>query len=360
MKEKKHTDRALSVLKGVKQPPSVNPNLRKVKRKELSVDDYILGITQNNRSILGRAITLIESNLPEHALLSRKIIEGCLPFTGRSLRVGITGIPGVGKSTFIETFGSCITEVGHRLAVLAIDPSSKRSKGSILGDKTRMETLSIRPDTFIRPSPSAGTLGGVAKKTRETILLCEAAGYDVIFVETVGVGQSEVAVHSMVDFFLLLLLTGAGDGLQGIKRGIIEMADLLVITKADGSNVGRAKKAASEFNAALQMFPLPASGWKPEVLTCSAQNNQGMDEIWDKISEYVDLVKSNGFFEKNRKEQSLYWMNEAISEALSLNFFNNGQVSKKLKKLKRDVLTNKISSFVAAGKILDFYFKKCK
>jgi len=357
MKRKKYTGSALSLSKGVKQPPSVNPNLKKIKRKELSVDEYINGIRKNDRSILSRAITLVESNLPEHTLVSRKIVEACLPYTGKSIRIGITGIPGVGKSTFIETFGTYVTAKRHKLAVLAIDPSSERSKGSILGDKTRMEMLSARPDTFIRPSPSAGTLGGVARKTRESILLCEAAGYDIIFIETVGVGQSEVAVHSMVDFFLLLLLAGAGDELQGIKRGIIEMADLLVITKADGSNVMKANRAATEFNSALHMFPPADSGWNPIVLTCSAQNNQGMDAVWDKILEYAGLTKSNGFFEKNRNEQALHWMKEAISEALTLHFYKNEQISKKLKKLQTEVLRNKISPFIAATRILNFYFR---
>jgi len=259
---------------------------RNKQRLMLSVDEYFEGITSGNRTILSKAITLIESSLPSHAEIAQEIIERCLPQSGKSMRIGITGVPGVGKSSFIEALGLMLTERGHKLAVLAIDPSSENSKGSILGDKTRMEGLSVHPAAFIRPSPSAGTLGGVARKTRETIILCEAAGYDTIIVETVGVGQSETAVHSMVDFFLLLMLAGAGDELQGIKRGIMEIADALVITKADAGNITKALQAKSEYENALHLFPPSESGRTPRVRTCSAHKNEGMEEIWNIISEY--------------------------------------------------------------------------
>lgn len=252
---------ALTERAGVEQPMQVNPNFKRHRKTELTVDDYVKGILDGNRTILSRAITMIESENPAHIAMAQDIIERCLPHSGNSLRVGITGVPGVGKSTFIESFGGMLTSQGHKLAVLAIDPSSERTKGSILGDKTRMETLSVDPNAFIRPSPSGSALGGVARKTRESIILCEAAGFDVILVETVGVGQSETVVKSMVDFFLLLMLAGAGDELQGIKRGIMEMADALVINKADGDNLHKARMAASQYRAALRLFPKSDNGW---------------------------------------------------------------------------------------------------
>jgi LAO/AO transport system kinase len=348
----------LSVSKGIVHPPSVNPNLKRIKRQNLSVAEYIKGITTGDRIVLSRAITLVESQLYKHMGQAQKIIEGCLPFTGRSIRIGITGVPGVGKSSFIESIGVYLASMGHRLAVLAIDPSSERSKGSILGDKTRMEVLSAQANAFIRPSPSAGTLGGVARKTRESILLCEAAGYDVIFVETVGVGQSEIAVHSMVDFFLLLVLSGAGDELQGIKRGIMEMADMIVITKSDGSNIENANRALAEYTSALNLFPPSESGWKPRVLTCSAKDNTGIKQIWEYILEYRKYATTNGFFESRRKRQSLFWIDETIGESLIANFYSNNSIQKRLKKLNNEVLNNKISSFIAAQQILDYYFKQ--
>ncbi|MBT4401283.1 MAG: methylmalonyl Co-A mutase-associated GTPase MeaB, partial [Bacteroidetes bacterium] len=264
---------ALKVNSGIEQPPSINPNLKRIKRikkrPDLSSEAYYEGIRSGNRTILSQAITLIESQLKEHQQLAQEIIALCLPFSGKSVRIGITGVPGVGKSSFIEAIGGSLTAKGLRLAVLAIDPSSERSKGSILGDKTRMESLANDKNTFIRPSPSAGTLGGVARKTREIMVVCEAAGFNIIFIETVGVGQSEVAVHSMVDFFLLLMLAGAGDELQGIKRGIMEMADVIAITKADGDNLTAAHRARIEYMNALHLFPPAESGWKPEVLCLS-------------------------------------------------------------------------------------------
>ena len=360
MGKKKKLESALSIAKGVAPLPPVNPNYRRKSLPPLSTAEYIDGILKGNRSVLSRAITLIESNLPEHTQQAQKIIESCLPHTGSSIRVGITGVPGVGKSSFIEALGIFLTGKGYKLAVLAVDPSSERSKGSILGDKTRMENLSAHPNAFIRPSPSAGSLGGVARKTRESVLLCEAAGYDTIFIETVGVGQSETAVHSMVDFFLLLLLSGAGDELQGIKRGIVEMADMLVITKADGSNIDSAQKAATEFKSALHMFPAPDSGWEPKVLTCSAFKNLGISEVWNKIMEYKKYVTENNFFSLRRNKQALHWLNETIKDTLTHSFYSDKEINNRLNKLQDDILNNKISPFIAAQKILGYYFGKKK
>ncbi|HSH50986.1 MAG TPA: methylmalonyl Co-A mutase-associated GTPase MeaB, partial [Bacteroidales bacterium] len=282
-KKEKNKDKfksALNVQPGVEQPESINPEVikkfRKNKKTERSVQEYVDGIINGNRTILGQAITLIESSLPDHHQIAQEIIEKCLPYAGNSIRIGITGVPGVGKSTFIESMGKYITSKGNKLAVLAIDPSSERSKGSILGDKTRMEELATDTNAFIRPSPSAGSLGGVARKTRETIVLCEAAGFNTIFIETVGVGQSETAVHSMVDFFLLLMLAGAGDELQGIKRGIMEMADAIVINKADGGNIQKAELAKNQYQNALHLYPPAPSGWIPKVLTCSSLVKTGI------------------------------------------------------------------------------------
>ncbi|HSW67390.1 MAG TPA: methylmalonyl Co-A mutase-associated GTPase MeaB, partial [Bacteroidales bacterium] len=280
-------DPTLIVNAGISQPPSVNPvaadRYRKRKLKMLSEEEYLDGLLNGDRTILGKVITLIESALPEHHQMAQSIIAKCLPHSGNSIRIGITGVPGVGKSTFIETLGSQLTSSGNKLAVLAIDPSSKRTKGSILGDKTRMETLSADSNAFIRPSPSAGTLGGVARKTHESVLLCEAAGFNIIFIETVGVGQSETTVYDMVDFFLLLMLAGGGDELQGIKRGIMEMADAVVINKADGDNAARANLTAAQMQNAIRLFPAPVSGWQPIVATCSALTNFGIKEVWDNI-----------------------------------------------------------------------------
>ncbi|MGD2036079.1 MAG: methylmalonyl Co-A mutase-associated GTPase MeaB [Bacteroidales bacterium] len=358
-KEKKNKS-ALSVSKGVNKPPSVNPKFQKVKPDEIDTDEYVEGILNGNRTLLGRAITLIESNLTVHIEQAQDIIGRCLPHTGDSIRIGITGVPGVGKSSFIEVFGSYLTQTGHKLAVLAIDPSSERSKGSILGDKTRMESLASHPDVFIRPSPSAGSLGGVARKTRETILLCEAAGYDVVLIETVGVGQSEIAVNSMVDFFLLLMLSGAGDELQGIKRGIMEMADMIAITKSDGRNVQNVIKAAEEYRSALHLFRTPESGWIPPVLTCSSSENTGIKEIWDEIRKYREHTGITGFFQSRRKEQALYWMNETIEESLKTHFYRDAAIQKRMEELKEEVLNDKINPFSAAREILSDYFTLAK
>ena len=267
-------------------------------------------------------------------------------------------MPGAGKSTSIDVFGLHVLKDGGKLAVLAIDPSSERTKGSILGDKTRMERLSQHPGAFIRPSPSAGSLGGVARKTRETIVLCEAAGYNNIFVETVGVGQSETAVHSMVDFFLLLQIAGAGDELQGIKRGIMEMADGIVINKADGDNIGPAQLAQAQYRSALHLFPPTASGWKPEVLTYSGYYELGIPEVWDMIDRYFAFVKENGYFEAKRQEQARYWMYETIDEQLKKHFYDDPEIRDMLTGCEADVLANKRSSFAAAGQVLARYFEK--
>src|SRR6056297_3575262 len=364
-KKEKNKDKfksALNVQRGIEQPESINPEVikkfRENKKIKRSVQEYVDGIINGNRTILGQAITLIESSLPDHNQIAQEIIEKCLPYAGNSIRIGITGVPGVGKSTFIESMGKYITSKGNKLAVLAVDPSSERSKGSILGDKTRMEELSNDPGAFIRPSPSAGSLGGVARKTRETIILCEAAGFNTIFIETVGVGQSETAVHSMVDFFLLLMLAGAGDELQGIKRGIMEMADAIAINKADGQNIQKAEMASKEYQKALHLFPPPESGWLPKVLTCSALNDVGIEKVWEIIREYTAYVKSNGFFKKNRREQAKFWMYETINQILKDNFYQYEEVKKLLPDLEQDVLKGRSTSFMAAQKLLDLYFKK--
>ena len=285
------------------------------------------------------------------------MIELCLPAGGNSIRVGITGVPGAGKSTSIDTFGMHLIGKGSKLAVLAIDPSSERSKGSILGDKTRMEQLSVHENAFIRPSPSAGSLGGVARKTRETIVLCEAAGFDTIFVETVGVGQSETAVHSMVDFFLLIQVPGTGDELQGIKRGIMEMADGIIINKADGSNIEKAKLAQAQYRNALHLFPMGESGWSPKVLTYSGYYGTGIEEVWEMVYEYMDFVKTNGYFDRKRIQQSKYWMYETINEAIKSSFYHNEIIEKLLVEKENEVLRSERSSFVAAKEMLDTYFE---
>lgn len=349
--------KGLTVNSGVAQPPSVNPYLSRLRRKPLpSVAEMTEGILKGDITMLSRAVTLVESVNPAHYALAQEVIEKCLPHSGRSRRIGITGVPGAGKSTSIDVFGLHVLKRGGKLAVLAVDPSSERTNGSILGDKTRMEKLATQPGAFIRPSPSAGSLGGVARKTRETIVLCEAAGYDNIFIETVGVGQSETAVHSMVDFFLLIQLAGTGDELQGIKRGIMEMADGIVINKADGDNIHRAQLAQAQFRSALHLFPPTASGWQPEVLTYSGYYELGIPEVWDMIDRYFEFVKGNGYFEKRRRQQARYWMFETIDEQLRRNFYDNPEVAALLAEKERRVLENLQSSFTAARDVLDLYF----
>ncbi len=354
---------ALKVQEGIEALPQVNQNfLEKYKSKKqslLSVDEYVQGITSGNRVLLSKAITLIESTLHEHQEISQKIIEKCLPYAGKSIRVGITGVPGAGKSTFIEAMGTFLTkEKGKQLAVLAIDPSSERSKGSILGDKTRMEELSVDPNAFIRPSPSAGSLGGVARKTREIIILCEACGFDTIFVETVGVGQSEIAVHSMVDFFLLIQLANTGDELQGIKRGIMEMADAITINKADGDNIHKAQLAKTQFQNALHLFPPTDSGWIPPVLTCSAYTKDGIPELWDVIMNYKQQTQASGYFYHKRQTQSVRILTEWIEHSLKENFYDHPSILELIPKIQEAIFANKISPYAGAQELLNIYFSK--
>lgn len=351
--------KGLTVNSGVEQPSIINPYLKRyrVKRQKLSVADMVDGIVKGNVTVLSQAVTLIESVNPAHQSKAQEVIEKCLPYSGKSIRIGISGVPGAGKSTSIDEFGvHLLDRTGGKLAVLAIDPSSERSKGSILGDKTRMGKLSQRKESFIRPSPTAGSLGGVARKTRETIILCEAAGYDKIFVETVGVGQSETACHSMVDFFLLIQLAGTGDELQGIKRGIMEIADGIVINKCDGENVDKCHIAATNFRNALHFFPAPESGWLPKVLCYSGFYGIGIKEIWDMVYEYINFVKHNGYFDYRRNEQSKYWMYESINERLRNSFYNNDIIRQRLKEAERAVLAGEKTSFAAAKDLLDIYF----
>jgi len=348
---------ALIVNKGIEQPGVTDNNsiqrfLQK-KRSIMPVNFYLEGILEGNRTILSQAITLVESTSIQHQVVAQEIIEKCLPFSGNSMRIGITGVPGVGKSTFIESMGMYITTLGHKLAVLAIDPSSERSKGSILGDKTRMEDLTRNANAFIRPSPSTGSLGGVARKTRESMILCEAAGFDVIFIETVGVGQSETTVHSMVDFFLLLMLAGAGDELQGIKRGIMEMADSIVITKADGQNIDKARMAMMEYKNALHLFPRTESGWIPEVTTSSSLGNIGIENVWKITQKYFNFIKETNFIDRKRNEQSKYWMYETINNRLHQDFYDNPKRKLLIKEMEELVLNGKISSFQAAHKLFE-------
>lgn len=346
------TDSALIVNSGVKQPPIINPNAAKMLKKRLGRTlesaAYLQGILAGDIPLLAQAITLTESTLAEDRQKAHALMAACLPHSGKSIRIGITGVPGVGKSTFIEAFGKYLIGRGHRLAVLAIDPSSERSKGSILGDKTRMESLSVHPKAFIRPSPSGGSLGGVARKTREAVILCEAAGFDVVIIETVGVGQSETAVHSMTDFFLLLMLAGAGDGLQGIKRGIMEMSDLLVINKADGQNVDKALKAMTLYRSALHLFPPSPSGWAPTALTASSIEETGLDTVLQTILEYMELTQNNGFFQQRRRDQAVYWMQESIDEAILQRFYARPEITQALASYRQRVADGTLDPFQAA------------
>lgn len=350
--------KSLSVQEGIQGAPVVNPYRQtKARKKQRSADEYVAGILAGDISILSQAVTLVESSLSEHQAIAQEVIEKCLPYTGKSIRLGITGVPGAGKSTFIEALGMHLVKNNHKLAVLAIDPSSERSKGSILGDKTRMEELSVAKNAFIRPSPSAGSLGGVARKTRESIILCEAAGFDTIFVETVGVGQSETAVHSMVDFFLLIQLSGTGDELQGIKRGIMEMADGIAINKCDGSNIEKAMLAKAQFQSALHLFPQSESGWSPDVITCSSIELNGIPDVWKMVTDYAIFTKENGYFDRRRNTQSKYWMYETINEQIRNQFYHHPEIQKLLKSTEEKVLSNELSSFIGAKYLLDIYKK---
>ncbi|WP_282135073.1 methylmalonyl Co-A mutase-associated GTPase MeaB [Seonamhaeicola maritimus] len=328
-------------------------NLKKKRNVNIDTDSLISSILNKDITALSRAITLVESKNPKHLKKANIIIKGCLPHANNSIRIGITGVPGVGKSTFIETFGKHLTNLGKRVAVLAIDPSSSITKGSILGDKTRMEALVQDENAYIRPSASGNTLGGVARKTRETITLCEAAGFDVIIIETVGVGQSETSVHSMVDFFLLLKLAGAGDELQGIKRGIIEMADAIAINKADGNNLKAAKLAKTEFTRALHLYPEKDSNWQPKVTICSAVENKGIDSIWGIISDYIETTTKDKYFRVKRNEQNKYWLIQTIEEKLKSDFFNQSKIKGELKKQLELIENNKTTPFAAADYLLN-------
>jgi LAO/AO transport system kinase len=336
----------------------LNPINPKKTRKELTGQEYVKGILAGDRGILARAITLIESRHPNHRHLAEEIIEACLPFSGKSFRIGITGVPGVGKSSFIEAIGPKLTESNDRLAILAIDPSSEISKGSILGDKTRMETLSSNAKVFIRPSPASNALGGVNRNTRESIILCEAAGYNYIIIETVGVGQSEIAVHSMVDFFLLLLLPGAGDELQGIKRGIVEMADMITINKADGDKMNGAKRAQIAYKNALHLFPAKENNWEVPVTLCSAINGSGLDEIINTMKRFELFLKKNGAFEKKREMQNQYWLVESINESMLNDFYKHPEINKRIALFKTEVAEGRKSPFKAAEELLKIYKNK--
>jgi LAO/AO transport system kinase len=350
-----HKDSALRVNEGIDQPGAMNPDAARKFRdsipKEMDSQAYVKGILDGNRALLSKAITMVESALPRHQQLAQEIIGACVPYAGKSIRVGITGVPGVGKSTFIEALGKYLTARGNKIAVLAIDPSSRRTKGSILGDKTRMEDLANDPNAYIRPSSSAGTLGGVARNTRESIILCEAAGFNIIFVETVGVGQSETAVHSMVDFFLLLMLAGAGDELQGIKRGIMEMADAIVINKADGDNIPKAQLAAREYKNALHLFPPSPSGWSPRVLTASSVDNKGIAETWQMVEDFFSMSGESGYFDARRQEQALQAFTDTVEETIRQKFYHSESVLSQIESLRHDILAGRISPYEAARKL---------
>lgn len=340
----------------------INPKYQKQlkKRKKLSKDEILDGLFKHNKVALSQSITLIESEQPKHQKIVEELITASLPRSGNSLRIGITGVPGVGKSTFIESFGKHLVNLGKRVAVLAVDPSSTISKGSILGDKTRMQELVKEKNAFIRPTASGASLGGVARKTRESIILCEAAGYDVILVETVGVGQSETAVHSMTDFFLLLKLAGAGDELQGIKRGIIEMADAILINKSDGENRKPAQKAKMEFKKALHLYPEKKSGWSPKVKCISALNQKGIQKVWDMIEDFEKTTKRSNYFIQNRFEQQKFWLFDSLNQKLVQNFYQHPKLKIELKNQLQQIENHKISSFKAADILYSFYLESLK
>ena len=348
---------ALHEKKGVSQPETTSKsaaaNIKINRSKQPSIDAFVSHILAGDITYLSRAITLVESTNAKHQQKANSILERCLPHANKSVRIGITGVPGVGKSTFIESYGKHLTATNKKVAVLAIDPSSSVNKGSILGDKTRMEQLVTDTNAFIRPSPSGTSLGGVAQKTRESIILCEAAGFDTIIIETVGVGQSETAVHSMVDFFLLLKISGAGDELQGIKRGIIEMSDAIVINKADGNNTENARIAKVEFNRALHLYPPKESGWQPKVLTCSALKNTGIDSVNAMINDYLKLSKKNNYFTQRRNEQNKYWLLATIEQQLKDRFYSNAKVKKQLSKEIDKLEKGRTTPFSAAKRLLD-------
>lgn len=365
MKDKnQEKESALKVNAGIEQPNQLNTKavaqFKARKTQLLPAEVYVEGILNGDIVLLSKAITLIESHLPAHQEVAQQVIAGCLPHSGKALRLGITGVPGAGKSTFIEALGMYLCKQNQKVAVLAIDPSSQRSHGSILGDKTRMEALSSHPNAYIRPSASSGTLGGVARKTRETIILCEAAGFDNLFVETVGVGQSETAVHSMVDFFLLILISGAGDELQGIKKGIMEMADGIVVNKADGDNIARANRAKAECESAMHLFPPAEAGIEPKVLTCSSLHNKGIAEVWQTVQDHLEVIKNNGFLLKKRTQQDVRLMYDTIDEALKNQFYKSHVIAPQLPSMEMAVKSQNLTAYVAAQQLLETYFKSLK
>jgi LAO/AO transport system kinase len=339
------------VVKGVDISGNSNKN-NSLKRKILSIDEYVNGVLNFDRNILARTITLIESNNPHHQEIAQQVLTKLLPYSEKSLRIGITGVPGAGKSTLIESFGLYLINQGHKVAVLTIDPSSSITKGSILGDKTRMENLSKQDNCFIRPSPSGGTLGGVARKSRETITVCEAAGFDIILIETVGVGQSEVTVRSMVDFFLLVLIAGGGDELQGIKRGIMELVDAILINKADGDNEKKANISKADYENALYYLQPATKGWIPKAFTASAITGKGIPELWNTIKEFEKLTKESGFFETRRKSQQIEWVHRMVEDFIIDEFYSNEKVKKTIKSIEEEISKGLITPTLAAEKLL--------
>ncbi|NMC61867.1 MAG: methylmalonyl Co-A mutase-associated GTPase MeaB [SAR324 cluster bacterium] len=346
---------ASSVLEGLNELRPRSLESTKTKRQKLSVEEYVKGVLSGDRSVLARAITLVESNALEDQKAAQELLQALLPHSGRSIRIGLSGIPGAGKSTFIEAFGTLLCEAGHKVAVLAVDPSSSKSKGSILGDKTRMEKLSQHPGSFIRPSPSGGVLGGVARKTRESIVVCEAAGLDIIIIETVGVGQSEASVRSMVDFFILLTIAGAGDEMQHIKRGVLELADAVVVNKADGENLLAAQRTQAELKIALHYAHGETKEWKPESYLCSALDGSGISDIWELIKRFDNCMTKNGQKERRRKEQLLYWTESLLFEELRQRFLRDAQGQARYELIKKEVLEERISPVAAVDKLMSEY-----
>lgn len=346
---------AVKIVKGSDASSSTRQVSPGKNKKNYSADDYVKGVLNNDRTLLAKTITLIESNSANHHQLSQEVLNKLLPNTGKSLRIGITGVPGAGKSTFIEALGMYLIKMGLKIAVLAVDPSSTVTRGSILGDKTRMEKLSREANCFIRPSPSSGTLGGVTRKSRETILVCEAAGYDVILIETVGVGQSEITVRSMVDFFLLMMIAGAGDELQGIKKGVIELADALLVNKADGDNEKKAEMAKREYSNALHYLQPATKGWNTKAYTCSSITGKGIPELWEIIKEFEANTKNSGAFDERRKEQSLQWIFSMIEESLKNDFYNDEKVKEELPIIKEEIINGSLVPTSAAEKLLKIF-----
>ena len=336
-------------------PPSDGTPSKSPARRELAVSDYVSGVLAGDRAVLGRAISLVESNAPRHHALAQEVLTQLLPHTGKSERVGISGVPGVGKSTFIEALGTKLTREGRRVAVLAVDPTSERTRGSILGDKTRMTLLAQDQNAFIRPSPSSGSLGGVGRKTRETLLLCEAAGFDVVLVETVGVGQSETMVADIVDFYLVLMLAGAGDELQGIKRGILELADLIAVNKADGENRKAATRARREYESALELLHGHGDGWKVPVVTCSGLSGEGLDELWQHVQRHREQACASGSFDEHRRAQLIRWTWQMVDDELADALRRHPAVAALVPELERQVHAGELTATLAAQRILEAF-----